>query len=127
MRLGTRLVPALLGDPAVLALAGVDPDLRPPPEHGPTAEEDAALDVVAATWAATTVGIVDGVGERAAADIAERMRDKIMSRGEIATDIVVVQGHDKETLRLHGALYSVNRVRSAIFNAAIKWNPIYLG
>jgi hypothetical protein len=62
-----------------------------------------------------------------AADIAERMRDKIMSRGEIATDIVVVQGHDKETLRLHGALYSVNRVRSAIFNAAIKWNPIYLG
>ncbi|MCF8475876.1 MAG: hypothetical protein K9G60_02525 [Pseudolabrys sp.] len=61
-----------------------------------------------------------------AADIAERMREKIMMRGEIATDIVVVQGHDKETLRLHGMPYSIGRVRAAMFNAAIKWKPIDL-
>lgn len=58
--------------------------------------------------------------------IAERMRDKIMARGEIATDVVVVQGDSKETLRLHGSAYSVNRVRMAMFNAAISWMPIEL-
>ena len=62
-----------------------------------------------------------------AADIADRMRDKLMSRGEIATDIVVVQGHDKNTLRIYGTPYSVNRVRTAMFNAALKWKPIDLG
>jgi hypothetical protein len=59
-------------------------------------------------------------------DIAERMRDKLMWRGEHATDIVVVQGDSKETLRLHGSPYSVNRVRTAMFNAAIVWTPIEL-
>jgi hypothetical protein len=62
-----------------------------------------------------------------AADIADRMREKLMSRGELATDIVVVQGHDKESLRLYGTPYSVNRVRTAMFNAALKWKPIELG
>lgn len=61
-----------------------------------------------------------------AAEIADLLREKVMSRGEIATDIVVVQGHDKETLRLYGMPYSVNRVRTAMFNAAIKWKPIEL-
>jgi hypothetical protein len=61
-----------------------------------------------------------------AAEIADLLREKVMSRGEIATDIVVVQGHDKETLRLYGTPYSVNRVRTAMFNAAIKWKPIEL-
>ena len=61
-----------------------------------------------------------------AGEIADTMREKLMSRGEIATDIVVVQGHDKDTLRLFGTPYSVNRVRTAMFNAAIRWKPIDL-
>ncbi len=59
-----------------------------------------------------------------AEEIADRMREWTMSRGLIATDVVVVQGHDKDTLRLHGLPYSVNRVRTAMFNAAIRWKPI---
>ena len=51
--------------------------------------------------------------------IAERMREKVEARGEIATDVVVVQGDRKETLRLY--------VRSAMFNAALSWTPIELG
>ena len=59
-------------------------------------------------------------------DIAERMRDKIEARGEIAADVVVVQGDRKETLRLYGTPYSVARVRAAMFNATLSWTPIEL-
>jgi hypothetical protein len=59
-------------------------------------------------------------------EIAERMREKIQSRGDFAADVVVVQGEAKETLRLYGAPYAVARVRSAMFNAAISWQPIAL-
>jgi hypothetical protein len=59
-------------------------------------------------------------------EIAERLREKMLSRGEVATDVVVVQGDSKETLRLHGTPYSVGRVRAAMFNAAISWRPIDL-
>jgi hypothetical protein len=61
-------------------------------------------------------------------DIAELMREKIRSRGESATDVVVVvvQGNTKETLRLHGAPHAVARVRAAMFNAAISWRPVEL-
>jgi F420-0:gamma-glutamyl ligase-like protein len=59
-------------------------------------------------------------------EIAELMREKIQRRGEFAADVVVVQGDSKETLRLHGAAYSVSRVRAAMFNAAINWQPIEL-
>lgn len=58
--------------------------------------------------------------------IAERMREKLQSRGEIAADVVVVQGQSKETLQLYGTPYSVNRVRAAMFNAALSWQPIEL-
>ncbi|MEI9803546.1 MAG: hypothetical protein WDN48_02510 [Pseudolabrys sp.] len=61
-----------------------------------------------------------------AVDIAERMRERLQSRGESATEVVVVQGDRKETLRLHGTAYSVGRVRAAMFNAAIHWRPIDL-
>ena len=61
-----------------------------------------------------------------AGEIAERMREKVLSRGETATDVVVVQGDSKETLRLYGTSYSVNRVRTAMFNAAISWQKIEL-
>ncbi len=58
--------------------------------------------------------------------IAERMRDKVEARGEIAAEIVVVQGDRKQTLRLYGTPYAVGRVRAAMFNAAISWTPITL-
>jgi hypothetical protein len=58
--------------------------------------------------------------------IAERMREKIQSRGDFAADVVVVEGDSKETLRLYGIPYSVARVRTAMFNAAISWRPIEL-
>ena len=66
--------------------------------------------------------IIDAVE---AEQIADLMREKLQSRGEMAAD-VVVQGHAKETLRLYGAPYSVNRVRAAMFNAAVSWQPIEL-
>ena len=59
-------------------------------------------------------------------EIAERMREKIQSRGDFAADVVVVAGDSKETLRLYGIPYSVGRVRTAMFNAAISWQPIEL-
>lgn len=61
-----------------------------------------------------------------AGDIAERMREKLQSRGEIAADVVVVQGQSKETLQLYGTPYAVNRVRAEMFNAAVSWRPIEL-
>jgi hypothetical protein len=59
-------------------------------------------------------------------EIAELMRKKMLSRGEVVADVVVVEGDTKETLQLYGASYSVSRVRSAMFNAAIRWQPIDL-
>jgi hypothetical protein len=52
-QLATRLAPALPDDPAVLALAGLDPDLlaaEPPSDAG----EAAALDECATRWGAVT-------------------------------------------------------------------------
>ena len=60
------------------------------------------------------------------ADIAERMRERLAGRGETLADIVVVQGDTKATLRLFGETYSVGRVRTAMFNAAVSWTPIEL-
>jgi len=60
-------------------------------------------------------------------EIAGRMRERLAHRGEPSADVVMVQGGDKETLRLFGTPYSVNRVRAAMFNAAIRWTPIDLG
>ncbi|HET7849789.1 MAG TPA: hypothetical protein VFL51_12090 [Pseudolabrys sp.] len=59
--------------------------------------------------------------------IAEQMRQRVLSRyGEQAANVVVVQGNSKETLRLSGDSYPVNRVRAALFNAALSWQPIDL-
>ena len=52
------------------------------------------------------------------------MRERLAHRGEPSADVVVVQGSGKDTLRLFGTPYSVNRVRAAMFNAAIRWTPI---
>jgi len=59
-------------------------------------------------------------------EIAERLRERLQSRGELTADVVVVQGHSKETLRVVGIPYSVSRVRAAMFNAAMSWSPIEL-
>jgi hypothetical protein len=59
-------------------------------------------------------------------DVASRMRNRLAHRGEPSAEIVVVQGETKETLRLFGSPYSVNRVRNAMFSAAIRWTPIDL-
>jgi len=59
-------------------------------------------------------------------DLAARMRNRLAHRGEMSADVVVVQGGGKDTLRLFGSSYSVNRVRAAMFNAAIKWIPLEL-
>jgi hypothetical protein len=59
-------------------------------------------------------------------ELAERLRSKLTSRGEPLADIVVVQGDNKQTLRLSGESFSVSRVRAAMFNAAISWTPIEL-
>jgi hypothetical protein len=59
-------------------------------------------------------------------DLAERMRERLQSRGELTAEVVVVQGHSKETFRLFGSPYSVGRVRAALFNAAVNWAPISL-
>jgi hypothetical protein len=59
-------------------------------------------------------------------EIAELMREKIQAHGELAADVVVVVGASKETLRLYGTPHSVARVRTAMFNAAISWQPIEL-
>ena len=68
-------------------------------------------------------GVID---EAEAAEIAALMRDNLLRRGETATDVVVVQGGSKETLRLHGNSIRSTRVRTAMFNAAITWQPIEL-
>jgi hypothetical protein len=59
-------------------------------------------------------------------DVASRMRERLAHRGEPSADVVVVHGSGKETLRLFGTPYSVNRVRAAMFSAAIHWTPIEL-
>jgi predicted esterase len=52
--------------------------------------------------------------------------ERLAHRGEPSADVVVVHGSGKETLRLFGTPYSVNRVRAAMFSAAIHWTPIEL-
>jgi hypothetical protein len=59
-------------------------------------------------------------------EIANRMRDRLQSRGELAADVVVVQGASRETFRLFGTPYSVARVRTALFNAAVSWSELGL-
>ena len=59
-------------------------------------------------------------------DVAERMRERLASRGETLADVVVIQGDAKATLRLFGESYSVGRVRAALFNAAVSWSALEL-
>ena len=62
----------------------------------------------------------------ATAELAERMPERLASRGETMADVVVIQGDRKGTLRLFGESYSVGRVRAALFNAALSWSPLEL-
>ena len=60
-------------------------------------------------------------------NIAEQMRERLASRGEVMAEVVMVQGAGKETLRLFGSPYSISKVRAAMFNAQVNWTPIELG
>jgi hypothetical protein len=71
--------------------------------------------------------LVDELLEAEEADeLAERMRERALTRGEQDAAVVVVQGDSKETLRLFGEPYAVARVRTAMFNAAIGWREFDL-
>ena len=59
-------------------------------------------------------------------DVTARMRERLAHRGEASADVVLVQGDAKTNLRLFGTPYSVNRVRAAMFSAAIRWTPVKL-
>jgi hypothetical protein len=60
-------------------------------------------------------------------EVAETMRQRLLAKsGEQTPDVVVVQGGSRETLRLFGHSYSVGRVRTALFHAAIRWAPLRL-
>jgi hypothetical protein len=67
------------------------------------------------------------LGPEETLELAERMRQRALSRhGDQAADVVVVQGNTKETLRLSGDAHCVRRVRTAMFNAELRWAPIEL-
>jgi len=74
------------------------------------------------------VRLVDALLDDAAlAHLAEQIRERIFTKtGEPYAAVVVVQGHDKETLRLFGDAYAVTRVRAAMFNAALRWSGFAL-
>lgn len=74
------------------------------------------------------VRLIDTLLDDAAlAELAERIRERIFTKtGEQYAAVVVVQGHDKETLRLFGDAYAVTRVRTAMFNAALRWTGFAL-
>jgi len=60
-------------------------------------------------------------------ELADEMRERVLAKqGEHGAAIVVVRGDSKETLRLYGEPYAVNRVRTAMFNAAVRWRPFQL-
>lgn len=60
-------------------------------------------------------------------ELAERMREQALSKyGEQSPTVVVVQGDSKETLRLFGDPFAVTRVRTAMFNAALRWRDFEL-
>jgi hypothetical protein len=59
--------------------------------------------------------------------IAAHVRETTLARyGEQDAAVVVVQGNTKETLRLFGEPYAVTQVRTAMFNAALKWREFAL-
>jgi hypothetical protein len=60
-------------------------------------------------------------------ELSERMREYALSKhGEQAPTVVIVQGDSKETLRLFGEAFAVTRVRTAMFNAALRWRNFAL-
>lgn len=56
-----------------------------------------------------------------------RMREHALSKyGEQSPTVVVVQGDSKETLRLFREPFAVTRVRTAMFNVALRWRDFAL-
>jgi translation initiation factor 1 (eIF-1/SUI1) len=59
-------------------------------------------------------------------EIADRIRDRLASRGEVTAEVVVLQGSHQHTLRFFGHPHAVTLVRAAMFNAAVSWSPLDL-
>lgn len=60
-------------------------------------------------------------------EIITKTQDRMLSKyGEQFANVVLVQGNSKETLHLFGDFHAVSRVRTAMFHAAISWQPIEL-
>lgn len=55
-------------------------------------------------------------------EIAEHVRERAVTKDlEQDAVVVVVQGDSKETLLLYGKSKAVTRVRTAMFNATLRW------
>ena len=74
------------------------------------------------------VRVVDAILDPPQLDeIAAKIRERMLAKhGEQFADVVVIQGDNRETLRLYGEPYAVSRVRAAMFHAAVHWQPIEL-
>lgn len=59
-------------------------------------------------------------------ELADRVRERMRARGESVADVVVMQGDSRETFQLLGIPYSVRKVRTALFHAAVDWIPLRL-
>jgi hypothetical protein len=57
-------------------------------------------------------------------DFAQRMRDKLASRGEVSPVVVIVHGPIAKDRRFAGDSHAIPRVRDALFNASVSWTEI---
>lgn len=114
-QLGVRLVPAMPGDPAVLAFSGVDPDL-PDNQPSPDDSEAAALDRCAARWVAATAA-------RLRSEAADRQSDLELVRMLARRDATVVRepGWVEVVFRLDDVDLDVRRSGLDIDPAWVWW------
>jgi hypothetical protein len=113
--LARRLVPAADDDPAVLALAGLDPSDEPPTRTGrpPTTGESARLDAHVGRWAGDTAGLLGRADEDAFAVLAE----VALRRGELAAEPGWLDVH----LRLDDVDLAVRRAGLDIDPGWVAW------
>jgi hypothetical protein len=56
--------------------------------------------------------------------LVQRMRDKLASRGEISSVVVLVHGATAKNRHFAGDSHAIGRVRDALFNASVSWAKI---
>jgi hypothetical protein len=54
-------------------------------------------------------------------ELVQHMRDKLASRGEISSVVVLVHGAMAKDRRFAGDIHAIGRVRDALFNASVSW------